>query len=86
MTSAARPGSSRIPGGTFVQTAVSLRTMGMPLEVMGLLGGIYRIIDMGLTTMNVPGTVFVTAIIGFLEKAEVEDTEEIPVGAAAAPP
>jgi Na+/H+-dicarboxylate symporter len=60
-------GSTGIPGGTFVQTAVFLKTMGMPLEVMGLLGGIYRIIDMGLTTMNVLGTVFVTAILGHLE-------------------
>jgi Na+/H+-dicarboxylate symporter len=61
-------GSTGIPGGTFVQTAVFLRTMGMPLEVMGLLGGIYRIIDMGLTTMNVLGTVFVTAIVGHMER------------------
>ena len=60
-------GGTGIPGGTFVTTAVFLKTMGLPLEVMGLLGGIYRLVDMGLTTMNVMGTVFVTAIMGHLE-------------------
>jgi len=63
-------GSTGIPGGTFVQTAVFLKTMGLPLEVMGLLGGIYRIIDMGLTTMNVLGTVFITAIVGHFERKQ----------------
>jgi Na+/H+-dicarboxylate symporter len=60
-------GSTGIPGGTFVTTAVFLNVMGLPLEVMGLLGGIYRLVDMGLTTINVLGTVFVTAIIGHQE-------------------
>jgi Na+/H+-dicarboxylate symporter len=60
-------GGTGIPGGTFVTTAVFLKTMGLPLEVMGLLGGIYRLVDMGLTTINVMGTVFVTAIMGHLE-------------------
>ena len=60
-------GGTGIPGGTFVTTAVFLKTMGLPLEVMGLLGGIYRLVDMGLTTINVLGTVFVTAIVGHLE-------------------
>jgi Na+/H+-dicarboxylate symporter len=60
-------GSTGIPGGTFVTTAVFLNVMGLPLEVMGLLGGIYRLVDMGLTTINVLGTVFVTAIVGHQE-------------------
>ena len=60
-------GSTGIPGGTFVQTAVFLSVMGLPLEVMGLIGGIYRLVDMGLTTINVLGTVFVTAIVGHQE-------------------
>jgi Na+/H+-dicarboxylate symporter len=77
-------GSTGIPGGTFVTTAVFLRTMGLPLEVMGLLGGIYRIIDMGLTTMNVLGTVFITAIVGHWEsrsKATAEPSQAKQVGA-----
>jgi Na+/H+-dicarboxylate symporter len=58
--------------------------MRLPLEVMGLLGGIYRIIDMGLTTMNVLGTVFITAIVGHLEsrsKATTEPSQAKQVGA-----
>ena len=76
-------GSTGIPGGTFVQTAVFLRTMGMPLEVMGLLGGVYRIIDMGLTTMNVLGTVFVTAIVGHLERNRAESPAAVSPAAKA---
>jgi Na+/H+-dicarboxylate symporter len=67
-------GSTGIPGGTFVTTAVFLKTMGLPLEVMGLLGGIYRIVDMGLTTMNVMGSVIVTAIVGHLEGSRSKTT------------
>jgi len=73
-------GSTGIPGGTFVTTAVFLKAMGLPLEVMGLLGGIYRLVDMGLTTMNVMGSVFVTAIIGHLEGARSKNTKETVTG------
>jgi Na+/H+-dicarboxylate symporter len=60
-------GSPGIPGGIFVATTVFLKTLGLPLEVIGLLAGIFRIMDMGMTTINVLGTVFVTAILGHAE-------------------
>ncbi|MGA2962483.1 MAG: dicarboxylate/amino acid:cation symporter [Candidatus Korobacteraceae bacterium] len=61
-------GSPGIPGGIFVATTIFLKTLGLPLEVIGLLAGIFRIIDMGQTTINVLGTVVVTAILGNMEK------------------
>jgi Na+/H+-dicarboxylate symporter len=61
-------GSPGIPGGIFVATTIFLKTLGLPLEVIGLLAGIFRIIDMGQTTINVLGTVVVTAVIGNMEK------------------
>ena len=60
-------GSPGIPGGIFVATTVFLKTLGLPLEVIGLLAGIFRLMDMGMTTINVLGTVFVTAILGQAE-------------------
>lgn len=61
-------GSPGIPGGIIVLTTVFLKTLGLPIEVIGLLAGIFRILDMGLTTLNVLGTVVVTAIMGYFEK------------------
>lgn len=64
-------GSPGIPGGIFVATTIFLKTLGLPLEVIGLLAGIFRIIDMGQTTINVLGTVVVTAVLGNMEKDKV---------------
>jgi Na+/H+-dicarboxylate symporter len=57
-------GSPGIPGGIFVATTIFLTTLGLPIEVIGLLAGIFRIMDMGITTINVVGSVVVAAIIG----------------------
>lgn len=57
-------GSPGIPGGIFVATTVFLKSLGLPLEVIGLLAGIFRLMDMGITTINVLGSVVVAAILG----------------------
>lgn len=54
-------GSPGIPGGGIVMTVMLLGTMGLPLDIMGLIAGMYRLIDMANTTMNVTGDV-VTAV------------------------
>lgn len=54
-------GSPGIPGGGIVMTVMLLNTMGLPLEVAALIAGMYRLIDMANTTMNVTGDV-VTAV------------------------
>lgn len=61
-------GSPGIPGGIFVATTIFLKSMGLPLEVIGLLAGIFRIMDMGITTVNVVGTAVVASIVGDGEK------------------
>lgn len=50
-------GSPGIPGGGIVMTIMLLTTMGLPMEIVGLIAGIYRVIDMGHTTLNVTGDV-----------------------------
>lgn len=61
-------GSPGIPGGGIVMTIMLLTTMGLPMEIVGLIAGIYRIIDMGHTTLNVTGDVVSTLCIARQEK------------------
>lgn len=69
-------GSPGIPGGIIVLTTVFLKTLGLPIEVIGLLAGIFRILDMGLTTLNGLGTVVVTAIVGHIERVNENKLEQ----------
>ena len=40
-----------------------LTNMGLPVEVVGIIAGMYRIIDIGHTTLNVTGDVVQTLVI-----------------------
>ena len=62
-------GSPGIPGGGIVMTIMLLTTMGLPMEIVGMIAGIYRIIDMGHTTLNVTGDVITSLCIGRSENA-----------------
>lgn len=55
LLSMAAPG---IPGGGIVMGTLMLQLMGLPFELVGVIAGLYRIIDMGHTTLNVTGDVF----------------------------
>jgi Na+/H+-dicarboxylate symporter len=48
-------GSGGIPGGGFVVALIMVEAFHMPLELAGIVGGIYRLVDMGNTTVNVMG-------------------------------
>ena len=60
-------GAPGIPGGGIVMTIMLLGTMGLPIEIMGLIAGIYRILDIGHTTVNVTGDVVSTLCIAETE-------------------
>lgn len=64
-------GAPGIPGGIFVATTVFLSTLGFPIEFVGLLGGIFRIIDIGLTAVNVVGSVVIATVLDAGEKKTV---------------
>ena len=53
-----------IPGSGIVKMLVIVQTFGLPVEIVGVIAGFYRFIDMGTTTGNclgdLAGTVFVT--------------------------
>ncbi len=56
-------GAPGIPGGGIVLTVMLLGTMGLPADIVGLIAGVYRIIDMGHTSLNVTGDVVSTLCI-----------------------
>ena len=58
--SIAAPG---IPGGGIVTGAIFLNLMGLPMDMMGPIAGMYRLIDMSHTTINVSGDVLGTLIV-----------------------
>lgn len=48
-------GSGGIPGGGFVVALLMVQAFQLPLELAAIVGGIYRLVDMGNTTVNVMG-------------------------------
>ncbi len=66
-------GSPGIPGGGIVMTMVLLTFMHLPLEIMGLIAGVYRLFDMCNTTLNVMGDAVTTLCI-----AKTDGLTEVP--------
>lgn len=56
-------GAPGIPGGGIVLGATYLNLLGLPLIFMGVYAGIYRLLDMAYTTMNVTGDITANCII-----------------------
>lgn len=56
-------GSPGIPGGGIVMTIMLLTVMGLPADVVGMIAGMYRILDMGHTTVNCTGDMVSTLCI-----------------------
>ena len=65
-------GSGGIPGGGFVIALIFVQAFNLPLEVAAIVGGIYRLVDMGNTTINVMGDMVGTAIVSHSERARLE--------------
>ena len=65
-------GSPGIPGGIIVATTIFLQTMGMPIEFVALLTGIFSIMDMGITTVNCVGSVVVAAVVSASEERRLQ--------------
>ncbi len=57
-------GCPGVPGGAIIMSTMLLTTMGLPLEVVGMIAGIFRLIDMGTTMLNCTGDVVTSLCIG----------------------
>ncbi len=82
LTTCISVGSPGIPGGAIVMTTMLLSNMGLPLEAVGVLAGINRLIDMGDTSLNVTGDIVSTLCIArgenMYEEVEEDLAGEIP--------
>lgn len=56
-------GCPGVPGSAIIMTTILLTNMGLPLEIVGLIAGIFRLIDMANTTFNVTGDVVTTMVV-----------------------
>ncbi len=61
-------GTAGVPGVGMIMLSMVLTSVGLPLEGIGLIMGVERIIDMFRTTVNVMGDNIVTLIIANSEK------------------
>ena len=66
-------GCPGVPGGAIIMTTILLTNMGLPLEIVGLIAGIFRVIDMADTTFNVVGDVVTTMVVARSEDMYVAD-------------
>jgi Na+/H+-dicarboxylate symporter len=60
-------GSGGIPGGGLVIALIFVQAFNLPLEIAAIVGGIYRLIDMGSTTINCMGDMVGTTIVAHSE-------------------
>jgi len=60
--------SGGIPAGGLVTGFLFVKTFHLPLEIAAMVGGIYRIIDMGNTTLNCMGSLVGTTLVASLEE------------------
>ena len=66
-------GSGGIPGGGLVAALIFVQAFQLPLEIAAIVGGIYRLIDMGSTTINCMGDMVGTILVA---RSEGYGTEE----------
>ncbi len=64
-------GSGGIPGGGFVVALIMVESFHLPLELAVVVGGIYRLVDMGNTTANVMGDMVGTILVAESERPGV---------------
>lgn len=61
-------GSGGIPGGGLVVALIFVEAFSLPLEIAAIVGGIYRLIDMGSTTINCMGDLVGTVVVAHSER------------------
>ena len=61
-----------IPGNIIVKMMVVAETIGLPIEIIGVIAGFYKLIEMGSTTCNSLGDLAGTICIGSMERRREE--------------
>ena len=65
-------GAGGVPGGGIVTIAIVIDAFGLPLEVVGIISGIFALIDMVYTLMNCLGDLVGTYIVAHLERKSIK--------------
>ncbi len=55
--------SGGIPGGGLVIALIYVQAFNLPIEVAAIVGGIYRLVDIGNTTVNIMGDMVGTSLV-----------------------
>jgi Na+/H+-dicarboxylate symporter len=70
-------GVAGVPGGSIMMSAVMLQTMGLPLDIVPWIAGVFRVLDMPNTMINVTGDtvgmVTVSSVLGDLNRGVFGD-------------
>lgn len=56
-------GTAGVPGAGTIMLSMVLQSIGLPIEGIGLIIGIDRLVDMGRTVTNITGDAVCTAVI-----------------------
>ncbi len=70
-------GAAGVPGFMFVILSATLASAGLPLEGIAFIAGIYRIMDMGTTTVNVLGNALAPLVIAKWESKRMGAQEPL---------
>ncbi|WP_050577262.1 cation:dicarboxylate symporter family transporter [Pseudomonas cremoricolorata] len=79
-------GAAGVPGFMFVILSATLASAGLPLEGIAFIAGIYRIMDMGTTTLNVLGNALAPLVIARWEAKRRNADASLKAEAVAARP
>ena len=69
-------GSGGIPGGGLVIALIFVEAFNLPLEIAGIVAGIYRLIDMGGTTINCMGDLVWTTTLAEIESRRAASPDD----------
>ena len=64
-------GSGGSPGGGFVIALIYVQAFNLPIEIAAIVGGIYRLVDIGNTTVNIMGDMVGTILVARSEAGRV---------------
>lgn len=68
-------GSGGIPGGGLVIALIFVEAFNLPPEIAGIVAGVYRLIDMGSTTVNVMSDLVWTTVLSDIEARKAEKSQ-----------
>ncbi|RUO18656.1 dicarboxylate/amino acid:cation symporter [Aliidiomarina haloalkalitolerans] len=71
-------GTAGVPGVGLIMLAMVLQQVGLPVEAIGLIIGVDRLLDMTRTAVNITGDAMVTTVIGKSEQQLDEDVYNDP--------